>query len=433
MNNINGLKVVHVSTNDTMGGAAIAARRLMHAQREEGLEAVMLVLHKQSNDPYVYPLLPPTTISQCRIKGKFFSEVALSVLCCKRLRSSQLFALSIPFFGFDVMRHPLCQEADILHLHYTNQGFLSLKSIKKIAHAGKKCAITLHDVWHITALSHDFEGDLSKRFEFATPYAKGYIAETFAQRVFERKQALYRELRPTFVGCSRWMANIAGKSLLSKDYSTTAIPNIPDNVHFRPTQKKEARSKLNWDPRRLILLYGAANTSKGYPELRRTLRLLAKKLPRDANPLLAVFGKAKDLDFSPTNLGIETKLLGYVNDPQVMALYYSASDIFLSTSRTDNLPNTIIEAQLCNCPTISFAIGGIPEIIRSHEEGILIKPFDVDAMATALLKVVTEGPRFASNLGEIARTRYDKSSIVQQYNTIYNELKASSPHYRSIL
>lgn len=420
------LRIVHLCTSDTGGGAAIAARRLVHAQRACGIESYMVVLHQETNDPYTYSILKRSKLSSFRALLYKMSEAALSAISCGVLRGHRLFALSIPFFGFDMLRNPLCRQADILHFHYTNQGFISLRTLRKIAKAHKKVVFTLHDIWHVAAICHYTRDTHSKGFELSTPYARGFPAKIFAKYVWKAKRNLYKELCPSFVGCSQWIAGVAQRSQLTRGCSVSAIPNIPDTAHFQPIDKEKARREWGLPLDRPLILYGAANTNddrKGYREMKESINYLSKdEVVHEKNPLLVVFGKYNPALFTQELLGIEVRCLGFVKDPEKMALLYAASDLFLTTALEENLPNTIIEAQLCNCPSIAFAIGGIPEIITSESEGYLATPYDTKEVAKALALYVS---KFTSDtdttLFEKACQRYDHKRIVESYNLVYRD------------
>ena len=69
------LQVVHLCTSDSAGGAAIAARRLMMAQREAGLEASMLVLHASHREPAIHALRSDSVYSRRIAQWKKALEV----------------------------------------------------------------------------------------------------------------------------------------------------------------------------------------------------------------------------------------------------------------------------------------------------------------------------------------------------------------------
>src|SRR3712207_3083011 len=102
------LKVVHLCTNDSAGGAAIAARRLMMAQRIHGIHADMLVLKSTSGVPHVYPLWEESPWVNGLALGKKALEVGSSWIC-QGFRKARIFETSIPIAGFSLLHHPLIQ------------------------------------------------------------------------------------------------------------------------------------------------------------------------------------------------------------------------------------------------------------------------------------------------------------------------------------
>lgn len=77
---------------------------------------------------------------------------------------------------------------------------------------------------------------------------------------------------------------------------------------------------------------------------------------------------------------------------------------------------------MCNCPSIAFAIGGIPEIITSESEGYLATPYDTKEVAKALAHYVSKFPSVTdTTLFEKACQRYDHNRIVESYNMVYQD------------
>jgi glycosyltransferase involved in cell wall biosynthesis len=66
------------------------------------------------------------------------------------------------------------------------------------------------------------------------------------------------------------------------------------------------------------------------------------------------------------------------------------------------LPYSVLEAMSLGCPIVSTSVGGIPEMIRSGENGILVRPGDTEAMVNAIEQLI-ESPGLAVALGAQAR------------------------------
>ncbi len=416
------LKVLHLSTSDTGGGAAIAAHRLCKAQRNAGIEANMLVLTKKSDDPFVYKAIDNSILNNILPPLFYCGELAFAAVANALKTDYRLFELSFPFLGVSIANHPLVLNADVLHFHWTNQGFLSLRSLKELIPYQKKIVFTLHDIWPVSAVCHYSMKSDYPFFEKDTRNSNTDIAKYWANKIYERKKEIYRQLRPSFVGCSQWIANIARRSRLAQGCLISAIPNIPDTLHFAPHEKMEAREKLGLPKNRPIILFGAANAKdprKGYQYLVMALQKLAQNPDIAAmNPLLVVFGKADASDFNSAVFKLDTCLMGFIANAEIMALLYSAANVFVIPSIEENFPNTIIEAQLCECPSVGFRIGGIPEIVDTPAKGTLVNPYDIVALSDAIAAYLQHEDQF--DLRGDAIRRYTASDIVAQYSKVYN-------------
>lgn len=90
------------------------------------------------------------------------------------------------------------------------------------------------------------------------------------------------------------------------------------------------------------------------------------------------------------------------------------SDIFLNSSRVctdgdrDGIPNTLIEAMSMGLPVVSTNVSGIPELVTSYQNGILVDEEDEDAFKTALIELI-ENPTLAESLGKGARETVEAS------------------------
>jgi hypothetical protein len=116
------MKILILSTSERTGGAAVAANRLMHALNKSGQEAKMLVRDKQTDDPNVVSI--NTNWWKKKINFVRFAYERWVIFLNNRFSRKNLFAVSIANTGTDISDHPLVKEADIIHLHWINQGFL---------------------------------------------------------------------------------------------------------------------------------------------------------------------------------------------------------------------------------------------------------------------------------------------------------------------
>jgi glycogen(starch) synthase len=77
------------------------------------------------------------------------------------------------------------------------------------------------------------------------------------------------------------------------------------------------------------------------------------------------------------------RFLGGVPRDQVLRLF-GAADASVLSSAWENFPHTVVEALAVGCPVIATAVGGVPEVVRNGENGLLVPPNDVAAFAAAI-------------------------------------------------
>jgi len=90
------------------------------------------------------------------------------------------------------------------------------------------------------------------------------------------------------------------------------------------------------------------------------------------------------------------------------------ADIFVlpsiidSQGNVDGLPNVLLEAMACGCPTVASDISGVPLVVINNYNGILVPPGDQDALASAIIKLI-ELPKFRRELGDHARKTIEET------------------------
>ncbi len=69
-----------------------------------------------------------------------------------------------------------------------------------------------------------------------------------------------------------------------------------------------------------------------------------------------------------------------------MHLWYSAADLFCLMSGSEGCPNVVLEALACGAPVIASSVGGVPEIVTSESQGILVDEPSPEACARAIAR-----------------------------------------------
>jgi glycosyltransferase involved in cell wall biosynthesis len=93
----------------------------------------------------------------------------------------------------------------------------------------------------------------------------------------------------------------------------------------------------------------------------------------------------------------------------------------ISTSRQDNLPNTLLEAAACGIPVVAFDVGGISDIVSSGVNGSLIRMGDIKGMADAIENLRT-GIGTSTRIAEYAQSKFSFLESASRYKDFYSEL-----------
>jgi glycosyltransferase involved in cell wall biosynthesis len=91
-------------------------------------------------------------------------------------------------------------------------------------------------------------------------------------------------------------------------------------------------------------------------------------------------------------LGLDSRVrfLGSLDRDRVLRLF-RAADASLLSSSWENLPHTVVESLAVGTPVIATAVGGVPEIVRDGENGLLVPPNDAGALGDAIRRFFTDG------------------------------------------
>ena len=169
------------------------------------------------------------------------------------------------------------------------------------------------------------------------------------------------------------------------------VPNPAPEVPEHPT-RDEARATLGIDGFAL----GVAGRLTAQKALGDTLEALAR-VPDVALLVLGDGPERAKLERRAGELGLadRVRFLGAGTRDDVIALF-RAVDAALLTSAWENLPHTLLEALATGTPVIATAVGGIPEVVRDGENGLLVPPRDIAAIASAIDRLVHDDALRAS-------------------------------------
>jgi glycosyltransferase involved in cell wall biosynthesis len=122
-------------------------------------------------------------------------------------------------------------------------------------------------------------------------------------------------------------------------------------------------------------------------------------------------------------LAERARFVGFVTDPR--PLYAGADVVVVPSTRPDPLPNAALEAAAAGCCVVASRHGGLPEIVRDGETGLLVAPGDPVDLAGALRRLADD-PDLGRRLGSAARAdvsrRFAPARLLAGVQALYDEL-----------
>ncbi len=421
------MKVAVLSTFQRSGGAAIAAMRLVKALNDRpDTTAKLLCAENESHHPDVIAVNDSAWSSKRYQLNKIAERLTiLPFETDKEMR----FQVSTAGFGQDVSDHPFIQEADVVHLHWFNQGFLSLDSIEKLYQLGKPIVWTLHDMWAFCGIEHYAgrnESFLSD--DKQNPILKLQGLFDLAHRTWKQKRKLYRKVEIQFVTCSSWLSEEGRRSELLKHANFQPIPNPIDTSVFKPLDKDACRKHFNIPKADSYLLFAAAKLSdkrKGLNYLVDALKLLKQDESFDQNLIILAFGQ-KDAGMLSA-LPYPVHHFGSISGVEEVSKVYNSADVFVSPALQDNLPNTVMEAMACGVPSIAFKTGGLADLIDDKVNGYLPPLEDAQALSVSIKVLLNDKVKlaeFSKASRNKVETHFAKPVVAARYHELYAKLLA---------
>lgn len=112
-------------------------------------------------------------------------------------------------------------------------------------------------------------------------------------------------------------------------------------------------------------------------------------------------------------------LVGLRQDiPQVL----SAFDVFALSSKNEGLPIVLLEAMATGLPVVSTAVGGIPDLVKSGQHGLLVPTEDVKGFGAALLELKDSKDKckgYGASGKQFVMTHYSSARMADEYMGVY--------------
>jgi glycosyltransferase involved in cell wall biosynthesis len=266
---------------------------------------------------------------------------------------------------------------------------------------------------------HTFHGHVLRGYFGPAPTAVFRGIERSLARKTDRLIAVSPEVRDDLVSEGIAPADKFEVIRLGLDLDRRATPD--------PAEAAALRARLGVDESSFLIAWLGRMT-----EIKRVDDLLAafaalRSRGIDAQLALAGDGPLRSgLESLARELGIADRT-HFVGLQREVAPMYGAADVVALTSRNEGTPVTLIEALAAGTAVVSTDVGGVRDVVRDGETGLLVEAGDTDAIASAFERLAAD-PSLRRGFGEAGRvdvrTRYSVERLLDDVDDLYRRLLA---------
>lgn len=264
----------------------------------------------------------------------------------------------------DLVRLFRSRRYDIVHTHTSKAGFVG-----RLAAAKAKVPIVVH-----TPHGHIFFG------YFNTPLTRMF---TLMERHAARRSDKLIALTP------RGIREHLDQGVGFPEQWTSIFSGIDLQPFEQAARRREAvRAALGLEPDALAVGgVGRLEPIKGFSYFIAASRIIAQRVPNARFVIAGDGSMAEELRQAGADLGGRLRFLGLRTDvPDVMA----ALDVFVAPSINEGMGRVLVEAAAAGVPSVASAVGGVPDIVRDGETGVLVPPKDARALAEAVVTLAND-------------------------------------------
>jgi len=297
---------------------------------------------------------------------------------------------------------------DLIHAHYWLSGWVALR---------------LRELWHAPVVQMFHTLAALKNRVARSPREAEPLRRLLVEREIVREADILIAANPIEQG---HLIEIYGAD-------PDRIRIVPCGVNtelFRPYDRQMARTRLHLGSDPLVLFAGRLEPIKGVDIL---LQAMARIAAQGHPARLCVVGGNLESEAGQrlvslrTELGLQDRVTFCGAQEQfLLPYYYSAADVVAMPSFYESFGMVAIEAMACGRPVVASRAGGLQFTIQDGENGLLVPPGDDQALAEALLRILTD-PDLADCLGRRAMCSayaYSWDRVTDQMRQVYTRCLA---------
>ena len=410
------IRVVNVTSSLTGGGSGTATRRINDCLNENGLSS-SLFLARPEMESLVSREGVTTRLRRVESKVRYRLSTAVGSVFGQKDGLDRSLAFIDSFRVNELNRI----DADIISLHWTQGGFLSVRDISRIQ---KPIVWTLHDSWLFCGAEHHPNYSVSSRYKEGyrrlERREEGKIWVDIDRWCWNRKMKQLQNINHV-IAPSTWMQSRAEEAQLLKGKKVYRIPHPLDKDCFFREDSFYARQRLSLPLDKQIILFGGANPwndkNKGWDLFRDSLMM--SDLDRETVAIVT-FGANNESCGSVS--GYQHISLAYIESESELRALYSSGDLLVVPSKVESFGLIAAEAQMCGLPTVAFEGSGLSDVIEDGRSGRLLGERDARSLAACMSSLLREKEilqRMGHQAIASAQNKWNYEVIASKYKEVF--------------
>lgn len=188
--------------------------------------------------------------------------------------------------------------------------------------------------------------------------------------------------------------------------------------NYRPKLEQKKDGQI------IIGMVGRLEPVKGPEYFIRAARVVVERFP-DVRFFIVGDGTLRNrlkLECKKLGISASVEFKGWMEDiPEILPMM----DILVLPSLNEAVGRVLIEAAACGVPVVASNVGGVPEIVRDGETGILVQPRNIDSIATAIITLIEDREKrlkMGSDSKAWVTDRFGADAMVENFSRLYEKL-----------
>lgn len=300
---------------------------------------------------------------------------------------------------YRIWRHIRGGGYDVVHTHSSKAGFLG------------RLAAAIVGVRAIIHTPHTFAFQMGVNPALKALYR---LLERRLSRLTHRYACVSRSEQESAVAAG---LETAGKCVVIEN-------GLPESAFSVSGDPERLRRELGLAPDDLVVgTAGRFEPQKGLHDLMRAAVRVVKQVPRVQFVLMGEGSLLPSIRELRDRLGLQDRVR-LPGEIEQAASFYSAFDVFVLSSLWESLPYSLLEAMAAGNAIVATRVGGVPDALVQDESGLLVPPADPEALADALVYMLTMPGRradFGAAARQRAHERFRLDEMVRKIEALYVE------------